>query len=262
MKETKVAIVTGGGSGIGRGICQRLGEEGYFVVAADINESSAAETIQMIRSDHDGGDAPGTGVAVDLTRKESVQSMVRTVLERTGRIDVLVNCAGMVTKEYIWELAEESWDRTMDLNMKGVYLCTQAVVDHMKERGYGRIVNISSIAGKTGEERTGSYCASKFGVIGLTQSVALEVAPYGITCNAVCPSAVETDLVKKWISGDAARSGRSYEEELHEQITRFNPVGRIAQVEDVAHAVAFLADERSGFITGTTLNVAGGREMH
>jgi len=150
----------------------------------------------------------------------------------------------------------------MDLNLKGVYLCTQAVVEEMKSQRYGRIVNISSIAGKTGEERTGSYCASKFGVIGLTQSIALEVAPFGVTANAVCPAAVETHLVRAWMQSDAESKGTSYEEEMFTQIVQFNPVGRIGHVEDVAHAVAFLCDERSGFITGISLNVAGGREMH
>jgi len=254
----RTAIVTGGGSGIGRGICIRLAHDGFRVAVADIDGANAEDTVERIRKEG----CEAMIASVDMTNRKSVQAMVQRVVESYGRIDVLVNCAGIVVKEYIWEILEESWDRTMNLNLKGVYLGIQAVIDSMREQNYGRIVNISSIAGKTGEERTGSYCASKFGVIGLTQSVALEVARYGITANAVCPAAVETDLVRRWIGNDAATNGRSYEEELNEQIVRFNPVGRIAQVEDVAHAVAFLVSEDSGFITGSTINVAGGREMH
>lgn len=258
MERKRVAVVTGGGSGIGRGIALRLSEAGMHVVPADISKSASEETLSLLREK--GG--TGTASEIDVTNKASVTAEFSRLAEELGGIDVLVNNAGIDKKDWVWGIPEETWDRVMSINLKGVFLCSQAVAQGMKAQQYGRIVNISSIAGKTGEERTSPYCASKFGVIGFTQSVALELAPFGVTVNAVCPAAVETDMVKSRTTATAKEKGISYEEELQESIVRHNPVGRIGKVEDVAHAVAFLAEEKSSFITGSTINVAGGREMH
>lgn len=254
----KIAIVTGGARGIGKAITSRLSEEGASVVIADIEESAAKETVNTITR---------TGrsvvfVKTDVTSKAAVHKMVAETIDRFGTVDILVNNAGTDIKGRITELSEETWDLLLNLNLKGTFLCTQAVIPAMQKKGYGRIVNISSMAGKTGEAFTSPYCASKFGVIGFTESVALEVGKDNITINAVCPGAVDTDLIKLSISQSAERSGRSFDEELSEKFLKLIPLGRLAQPEDVAQAVAFLASDEAAYITGTTLNVSGGREMH
>jgi NAD(P)-dependent dehydrogenase (short-subunit alcohol dehydrogenase family) len=150
----------------------------------------------------------------------------------------------------------------MELNLKGVFLCTQAVLPWMIKRRYGRIINISSMAGKTGEAFTSPYCASKFGVIGFTQSVALEVGKHNITINAVCPGPVETELIKQSVAQAAKLKGMNPEDFLKSFFIDPTPLGRIAKPLDVARAVTFLASDEAEFITGSTLNVSGGREMH
>jgi NAD(P)-dependent dehydrogenase (short-subunit alcohol dehydrogenase family) len=150
----------------------------------------------------------------------------------------------------------------MALNLKGVFLCTQAVTAHMIKNRYGRIVNISSMAGKTGEPFTSPYCTTKFGVIGFTQAVALEVGKHNITINAVCPGPVDTELIVKSISQSAAIKGVSFEEYKQNFFIEPTPLGRMAKPADVARAVVFLASDEAEFITGSTLNVSGGREMH
>ncbi len=257
LKE-KVAIVTGGGSGIGRAICVNMVKEGARIVIPDINLDAAKETADMIAKE--GGEA--MAVKTDVTRKPEVQAMVADALRAHGQIDILVNNAGIDIKGAITELEESTWDKIMNLNVKGVFLCTQAVLPSMIERRYGRIVSISSMAGKTGEPFTSPYCASKFAVIGFTQAVALEVGKHGITVNAVCPGPVETDLIKQSVAQSAKLKGMSPDDFLQSFFIDPTPLGRIAQPLDVARAVMFLASDEAEFITGSTLNVSGGREMH
>lgn len=256
--KNKMAIVTGGGSGIGRAICLHLMQEGARVLISDINLPAAQETVEMIRKA--GGEADA--IKTDVTKKDDAQVMAAEAGTRHGRIDILVNCAGTDKKGAITELSVETWDMLMELNLKGTFLCTQAVMPAMIEQQYGRIVNIASMAGKTGEPLTSPYCASKFGVIGFTQSVALEVGKHNITINAVCPGPVNTDLFKQSIAQFAALNGVSEQEYLQKVFIDPTPMGRIAEPEDVARAVVFLASDDADFITGTTLNVSGGREMH
>ncbi len=256
--EGKVGIVTGGGSGIGRGICIKFAQEGAAVLVADINMEGAGETVRLIT------EAGGTAAAVksDVTSPESVENMAAAAVEQFGRIDILVNNAGTDIKGSVQDYNPDTWDKLMALNLKGVFLCTQAAAKRMVPQKYGRIVNISSMAGKTGEAFTSPYCTTKFGVIGFTQSIALELGPDNITINAVCPGAVETDLIKSSVSGTAKLNNRTYEEELYSKFISQTPLGRVAQPSDVANAVAFLASDEASFITGSTLNVSGGREMH
>jgi len=256
--KDRVAIVTGGGNGIGRSICINMAKEGARVIAGDIIQEAALETVDTIKKE--GGDA--LALKMDVTQKSEVQAVTADVLRTYGRIDVLVNNAGMDKKGGITELEESTWDMLMDLNLKGLFLCTQAVIPSMIEKRYGRIVNISSMAGKTGEPLTSPYCATKFGVIGFTQSVALEVGKYNITVNAVCPGPVDTDLIKNSVAQSAAIKGMKPEDFLQEFFIQPTPLGRIAQPEDVARAVIFLASDSAEFITGSSLNVSGGREMH
>ena len=256
--KNKNAVVTGGGKGIGRGICVKLAGEGASVSVLDIDMESAEGTVKLI--EEKGGNA--FAIKADVVRKAEVEKAVDKVLKDFGRIDILVNNAGMDIKGSIQEYPEETWDKLMDLNLKGMFLTTQAVVRGMMSQEYGRILNISSMAGKTGESFTSPYCTSKFGVIGFTQSIALELGHYNITVNAVCPGPVETDLIKQSISQTAELNKRTYEEELEVKFISQTPLGRIARPEDVANAVAFLVSDEAGFITGSTLNVSGGREMH
>ena len=254
----KVAIVTGGANGIGREIASQLAGEGASVVVGDLDITLARKTV----SDITRGGGIAIAVETDVTNRESVRSMVKEAIDFGKRIDLLVNNAGTDIKGSILELTQETWDFLMALNLRGVFLCTQAVAEQMIKQKYGRIVNISSMAGKSGEAFTSPYCATKFGVIGFTQSVALELGKDNVTINAVCPGAVETELIKKSISQTAALGGRTYEEEMFEKFIKLTPLGRMAKPDDVAKAVAFLASDDAAFITGSSLNVSGGREMH
>jgi len=256
--KDRVAIVTGGGAGIGRSICINMAKEGAKVAVMDINEEAALETAEMIEKE----DGEALALKMDVTLKADVQAMTAQVLKTHGKIDILVNNAGTDIKGAITELTERTWDTLMDINLKGVFLCTQAVSHSMIERRYGRIVNISSMAGKTGEPLTSPYCATKFGVIGFTQSIALELGKHNVTVNAVCPGPVDTDLIRQSVAQSAKIKGMAPEDFLQEFFINPTPLGRIAQPVDIARAVIFLASDEAEFITGSTLNVSGGREMH
>jgi len=256
--KDRVAIVTGGGRGIGKGTCEYMAGLGAKVVVADLDLDVAQQVVGKIKAD----DGEAMAVKVDVTQKSEVQAMAAEVLKAYEKIDILVNNAGTDIKGAITELEENTWDFLMTLNLKGVFLCTQAVMPSMIERRYGRIVNISSMAGKTGEPFTSPYCATKFGVIGFTQSIALEVGKYNITINAVCPGPVDTELIRKSVAQSAKIKGMTPEDFLQEFFIDPTPLGRIAKPLDVARAVSFLASDEAEFITGSTLNVSGGREMH
>jgi NAD(P)-dependent dehydrogenase (short-subunit alcohol dehydrogenase family) len=256
--KDRVAIVTGGGAGIGRSVCVNMVKEGAKVVVADINQAAAQETADSIKKE--GGDA--LAIKTDVTQRPDAQAMADAALKTYGKIDILVNNAGTDIKGAITELTEKTWDTLMDINLKGVFLCTQAVSYSMIEQQYGRIVNISSMAGKTGEPLTSPYCATKFGVIGFTQSIALELGKHNITVNAVCPGPVDTDLIRQSVAQSAKIKGMAPEDFLQEFFINPTPLGRIAQPVDIARAVIFLASDDAEFITGSTLNVSGGREMH
>ena len=256
--EKRVAVVTGGGMGIGRGITLELASRGAAVAIADINEEAAERT----KADVLAAGGRAAAIHTDVTDKESTVAMAQFAIDTFGQIDILVNNAGADIKGAVWEFDERDWDFLMSLNLKGVFLSTQAVVGHMMERKFGRIINMSSMAGKSGEPFTAPYCTTKFGVIGFTQSIALELGPYNITANAVCPGAVETDLFKRGVTGSAKANNRTYEEELQVKFIGLTPLGRMTTVEDVAKGVAFFASDDARFITGTSLNVSGGREMH
>jgi NAD(P)-dependent dehydrogenase (short-subunit alcohol dehydrogenase family) len=254
----RVAVVTGGGSGIGRAICIHFAKEGAKVLVPDLNLKGAQGTVEEIAAA--GGQA--LALKTDVTQKTDVQNMVAEALRAFGKIDILVNNAGTDIKGAITDLEEKTWDFLMNLNLKGVFLCTQAVAAHMIKNQYGRIVNISSMAGKTGEPFTSPYCTTKFGVIGFTQAVALELGKHNVTINAVCPGPVDTELIVKSISQSAAIKGVSFEEYKQKFFIEPTPMGRMAKPADVARAVVFLASDEAEFITGSTLNVSGGREMH
>jgi NAD(P)-dependent dehydrogenase (short-subunit alcohol dehydrogenase family) len=235
-----------------------MAKEGAKVAVMDINEEAALETAEMIEKE----DGEALALKMDVTLKADVQAMTAQVLKIHGKINILVNNAGTDIKGSITELAENTWDTLMNINLKGVFLCTQAAVESMIAQRYGRVVNISSMAGKTGEPLTSPYCATKFGVIGFTQSIALELGKHNITVNAVCPGPVDTDLIRQSVAQSAKIKGMAPEDFLQEFFINPTPLGRIAQPVDIARAVIFLASDEAEFITGSTLNVSGGREMH
>lgn len=238
--KNKVAIVTGGASGIGAVISQVLAENGASVVVADINFMAAE--MQSISLKEKGFD--GFAVSVDISKEESVKKMVGIVIEYYKKIDILVNNAGIINAEPITQMTLDSWDRLIDINLRGTHLCSKEVISYMIENGYGRIVNISSMAGQIGGLKVSpDYTAAKAGIIGLAKSYARYGAQYGITVNAVAPGFIETDMTK----------GRDDPKSV--------PLGRLGTPKDVANAVYFLVSPLADYITGATIDVNGGLLM-
>lgn len=241
----KVAIVTGASRGIGRAIALALARDGAdILVNARSNIGEARKVAGKIES-------MGRRVLVilaDVSNKEDVDNMVKKTIEVFGKIDILVNNAGVVGSTVpIQELKEEDWDRIIRVDLKGTFLCCKAVVPHMINRRSGKIVNISSIAGKEGNANMTAYCAAKAGIIGFTKALSEEVARYGIRVNCVCPALIETELVE--------RMDKQQAEYLKSKI----PLGRLGKPEEVAELVKFLVSDASDFIAGQAYNIDGGR---
>ncbi|MFX1485892.1 MAG: SDR family NAD(P)-dependent oxidoreductase [Promethearchaeota archaeon] len=240
--KDKVALVTGGSGGIGRAACLALSREGSHI-AVNFNEhrKRAEEVVEEIQS------AEGRAICVkaDVSKNTEVNQMTKVIMEEFGHIDVLINNAGvLINQPSILDISDADWNRTIDVNLKGTFNCSKSVVPHMIKQRSGRIVNVSSIAGKMGGTVGVHYSASKAGVIGLTMALARELAPYSITVNAVAPGVVDTELLPLGFKKRAKAS---------------IPLGRIASPEDVADAILFLI--RNGYITGEVVNVNGGRYM-
>ncbi len=253
----KRIIVTGSGRGIGKAIARRFAEEGAAVAICDIDRETAESTAAEIN------DTGGTALAIelDVRSSESVRGMLDAVVAEWGRVDVLVNNAGITIAKPVVEFTEEEWERTLDINLKGVFRCSQLAAVQMITQGGGKIINLSSESGKTAKPNFTIYAASKFGVVGFTQGLAQELAPHGITVNAVCPGIVHTPMWEELDRVLAKRMGKKEGEILatrKEQI----PLGRLEQPEDVAGVVAFLASEDANYMTGQSVNVTGGREFH
>jgi meso-butanediol dehydrogenase / (S,S)-butanediol dehydrogenase / diacetyl reductase len=253
-----VAIVTGGGKGIGRTICTTLAAEGASVVVADMDLAAAEETAAMLRRQG----RESLALQVNVTNKTQVQAMVSRVVDAFGRIDVLMNNVGILAIGSVLELTEETWDKVMTVNTKGTFLCSQAVLPVMIRQGHGKIINMSSQAGKEGSALSSAYAASKHAVIGFTQSLAKEVGEYNITVNAVCPGSVDTEMLDTIYFPEKARlSGKSPEEYRKAFVDRI-PMKRMARPEEVGYLVVFLASSEADYITGTAVNVAGGSSVH
>ena len=242
----KVAVVTGGGSGIGRASAMALAREGARVVVADINAESAEETAQMIKKA--GGESIFVGA--DVTKAGDVQSMVAKAIKAYGRLDCAHNNAG-VGPVYgsIIESREEDWDRTININLKGVWLCLKYEIPEMLKSGKGAIVNTASALGLVGMEKRAAYVTSKHGIVGLTKVAALEYATAGIRVNAVCPGYIHTPMIERvWASDPESKK-------MHELIS---PMGRVGSPEEVAEAVVWLCSDAASFITGHCLVMDGG----
>ncbi|MEM1711818.1 MAG: SDR family NAD(P)-dependent oxidoreductase [Nitrososphaerota archaeon] len=238
----RVAIVTGAGQGIGREVFLQLAQAGAKVVLIDVSDK-VFDVLREIRGF--GGD--GLAIKCDVSRWEDVQAAVNQVLDKFGRIDILVNNAGIYPFKPFTEMGEQDWDKVLDVNLKGVFNFTRAVLPRMIEQRRGKIINISSIAGSVvGFPNLVHYSASKAGIIGFTRALALETAQYGITVNAISPGPIETP-------GIGVLSKEAYE-----QVRRAIPLGRFGKPEEVAYLVLFLASDKSDFITGQNIVIDGG----
>ena len=276
----KVAIVTGAGGrhGIGRAIATRLAREGADVVVTDIPQSVEAirpqdraegwEGLPSVVQEIEAAGRQAWGLFSDAADSGQVEEMVGQVLARFGHIDILVNNAGSRPgrdRVPVVELAEDAFDEVMRVNVRGTYLCSRAVARHMIARQQGgKIIIISSGAGKRGIARYAVYCASKFALVGFTQALAQEMAPHRVNVNAICPGLVDTERVD-FIAAALAAEGQSAEEHrammVRERSTRV-PMGRIAQGEDIARLAAFLSSTESDYMTGLSISVSGGSEMN
>ncbi len=253
------AIVTGGARGIGRGIAYELAKEGARVAIADLPATAAdrEETIAGIKKL--GSEA--IGVDVDVRDFAQCQAMVQKTIDAWGQADILVNNAGVIKVGPVFMFAEDDWDFIQDINVKGTFLCSKAVAPHMMQRRRGRIVNLSSMAGKTGRGGVSAYCSSKFAVIGFTQALAEEMGQFDVTVNAVCPGEVDTYMWREvLVPAIALGTGVSKEEAWEQAAVKNVPLKRPQTVEDIGQAVVFLC--KADNITGESINVTGGSEMH
>jgi len=250
----KVAIVTGAGIGIGRGISRMFAKEGASVVVADVNEESAKSTAGEIESL--GGES--LAARMDVRSSDEINQVIKRALDRFGKIDILVNNAGVSTMAPVVDMTEEEWDYNMDVNVKGMFLCTKPVLRQMIAQGKGgRIVCVSSLAGKFGNKYYSHYSASKWAVIGFVRSIAMEVAQHQITVNAVCPGRVATSMEEREM-GWEAKYLKMPLEDVKKAYVESIPLGRLETPEDVAKLVVFLASDDAAYITGEAIEVTGG----
>lgn len=255
--EGKVAIVTGGGRGIGAAIVEGFVKEGASVVIADINLDTAQTLAQKLGK----GEVKVLAVKCDVTKKSDAENLVATTMKEFGRIDILVNNAGVIRHAKFPDLEEEQWNWEMDINAKGIYLVTRAVVPHMIAAGHGKIVNASSICGKQGTPEFCSYTASKFAVTGITQTLAIELAQYNINVNAYCPGYVRTPMWEGLLDQLSKDQGLPREEIWDNWIASKVPLKRPQEPQDIANLVLFLSSDVSKNITGEAISVNGGTRV-
>ena len=254
--ENQVAVITGAANGIGKACAQRFAQEGAFVACLDVTDELNQALADEIRSLGVGAIA----LHCDVTDPESIKAAIDTVMEKWGRVDILVASAGIYTGSPLLEVSLKQWQRTIEINLTGVFLTNQAVAPIMMKQRSGSIINISSMAGKTSWPASAEYSASKSGVIGLTRSVAMELAPYGATVNAVCPGNTLTDMVRGVAGKVGSMDGLSGEEWLQMRANDC-PMKRLAEPWEMAGVCAFLASEDSRYLTGQAIEVDGGLVM-
>ncbi len=242
----KVALVTGGSRGIGKAICEKLGEMGHFVVVNySSSEDKAKEVVEGIKEK--GGSA--LAVKADVSDPEQVKEMVSFVEKKVGPVDILVNNAGITKDNILARMKDEQWREVLETNLTGAYLVTKAVIRGMMKKRWGRIVNISSVVALTGNQGQSNYCAAKAGLIGFTKALAKELGTRNITVNAVCPGYIETDMTQ------------SLPDEMKRAMVERTALKRAGVPEDVAHVVGFLCSEEASYITGQVIVVDGGLSL-
>lgn len=242
--KNKIAIITGAGSGIGRGIASAFVKEGAKVVIADWSEEGGKEMVEQIKKE--GGEA--VFVETDVSKAADIEQMVKTCLDKFGRVDILVNNAGIYRACNLHEMTEEDWDKIIDVNLKSVFLGSKRVISEMLKQGKGKIVNIASIAGLVGLAQSSAYCASKGGMIALTKEMALEYAPQKINVNSIAPGVIKTAMTKDMLDDLATK----------QFLESSTPYPRLGEPEDIAMAAVYLASDESDFVNGEVLVVDGG----
>jgi sorbitol-6-phosphate 2-dehydrogenase len=250
----QVAIVTGAAQGLGAALATRLAAEGCKVIVADINLTGAEEVASRLPE--------AVAVKVDVTDEDDVEGMVRLAVERYGKLDLLVANAAVVFSGAIEDFEADKWRKVIDVNLVGYFLCARAAARVMIPQRSGNIIQINSKSGKLGSYRNSAYAASKFGGIGLTQSLALELATYGVRVNAICPgNLLDSPLWRDSLFEQYAKNQGLTVEQVREKYLAKVPLGRSCQYEDVANVMVFLASSKASYMTGQAINVTGGQEM-
>ncbi len=245
--QSRTAIVTGAGQGMGRAVAAALGEMGARIVVNDLNVEKANQTSEILRQ----SGVEAIANEADVTDADAVQTMVTQSLNRFGGIHILINNAGILYPTRVLDIPEDEWDWVIAVNLKGTFLCSQAALPSMQKAGWGRIVNFSSTAGKNISTVGGAhYTAAKAGILGFTRHLAKEVASHGITVNAICPGLIDTEMVRSTIDDDRSKA---YADSF--------PIARLGEPEEVAHLVSFLCSDRAAYITGASLDINGGDLM-
>jgi sorbitol-6-phosphate 2-dehydrogenase len=255
--KNQTAIITGGAQGLGEALARRLDAEGCKVVVADINLDSAQKVAASL--------SDAIAVKVDVSDEQQVEAMVRSAVEQYGKLDLLISNAAILIAKPVIEFSGEQWKKMMDINLVGYFLCAKAAAKVMISNGKGNIIQINSKSGKKGSSKNSAYAAAKFGGIGLTQSLALELAEFGIRVNAICPGNLLNSPL--WNDGpnalfkQYARNQNITEEQVRQKYLNQVPLGRSCEYDDIANVMVFLASDDAGYMTGQAINVTGGQEM-
>jgi NAD(P)-dependent dehydrogenase (short-subunit alcohol dehydrogenase family) len=246
------ALITGGATGIGFAIAERLSQDGHTVTLAGRRKDALEDAVAKLKS--------AAFVVCDVTREASVQAAVELAVKQKGPLTALINNAGVAASAPFARVSLETWQKTLDVNLTGTFLCIRAALPFLQKAKHGRIVNIASTAGLKGYPYTAPYVAAKHGVVGLTKTLAQELAKDGIAVNAVCPGFTRTPMLERALATISEKTGRRREQALHE-LTRLNPQGRLIEPAEVAEVVAWLLSDAGRAVTGQTIAVAGGEAM-